>query len=166
MFVKHPNAVVFGLDSFWQGLDVPGEHLRNLMIMRLPFDPPNNPLVRANVEWEKERLRKRLPHLSDAAISGIVFKSFQVPRAVLQFRQGFGRLIRSEQDKGLITVFDPRIATQAYGEKFLAALPSDIPVVRDWETAKKVVEDLGIGNAAKKSVPDWRPRPAAMAIGA
>ena len=167
MFVKHPNAVVFGLDSFWQGLDVPGEHLRNLMIMRLPFDPPNDPLVRANVEWEKERLRKRLPHLSDAAISGIVFKSFQVPRAVLHFRQGFGRLIRSEQDKGLVTVFDPRIATQAYGEKFLAALPSDIPVVRDWEAAKRVVEDLGIGgHPKKKTATGWRPRPAAMAIGA
>jgi ATP-dependent DNA helicase DinG len=147
---EKPNAVVFGLDSFWQGLDVPGDNLRNLMIMRLPFDSPSDPFIKANVEYEKAKIAHRAPHLPEQAVSGIVFGSLQVPRAVLFFRQGFGRLIRSEEDKGIVTLFDPRVVTKKYGEKFLAALPPDIPIVQKWEVAERMAEELGIKRNEEK----------------
>jgi ATP-dependent DNA helicase DinG len=107
------RSVLFGTTSFWQGVDVRGEGLRNVIITRLPFDVPDRPLIRARLE----RIRER---------GGNPFMEDQVPRAVIRFKQGFGRLIRSTTDRGRVVVLDPRIATKSYGRIFLDALPEGV----------------------------------------
>jgi ATP-dependent DNA helicase DinG len=109
-FKQQPNGVLFGTDSFWQGVDVPGSALRNVIITKLPFLVPTNPVVEAKIESIKQR-------------RGNSFQEYQLPTAILKFKQGFGRLIRTRTDTGLVVVLDPRIHSKAYGRQFLAALP-------------------------------------------
>ncbi len=109
------GAVLFGLMSFWQGVDVPGEALRTVVITKLPFDPPDRPIVEARLE--------RI-----AAQGGDPFFDESLPRAVLRFKQGFGRLIRSATDRGTVVALDPRIVTKGYGKAFLRALPEGVAV--------------------------------------
>jgi ATP-dependent DNA helicase DinG len=104
------HSVLVGTTSFWQGVDVPGESLSCVVIMKLPFAVPDDPLVQARVESLKEKGR-------DA------FNEYQVPQAVMMFRQGFGRLIRTATDKGIVAILDPRVATKNYGKTFLQSLP-------------------------------------------
>ncbi len=103
-------SVLFATQSFWQGVDVPGEALLCLIITRLPFDVPDDPRVTAIVN--------RLKNLNQDP-----FQSYQLPQAVLRLRQGFGRLIRSQKDYGVVCILDNRVVKKAYGQKFLAALP-------------------------------------------
>lgn len=120
-FRSVPRSVLFGTDTFWTGVDVPGEALSNVIIVKLPFAVPNEPVVEARIEQIRQR-------------GGNPFMEFQIPEAILRFRQGVGRLIRSHSDKGIIVILDPRIRTKPYGRMFLKALPDCEVVV---ETSKR-----------------------------
>jgi ATP-dependent DNA helicase DinG len=105
-----PNAVLFGTASFWQGVDVQGEALSCVIIDRLPFAVPSDPVVQARMKAIEEA-------------GGRAFTDYQVPEAVLTLKQGFGRLIRSLEDRGVLVLLDPRVRTQRYGQAFLQSLP-------------------------------------------
>lgn len=109
-FRKQERAVLFGTDSFWQGVDVPGDALSNVIIAKLPFSVPDHPLLEAKVEAIRNR-------------GGNPFMEFQIPEAVIKLKQGFGRLIRSREDTGQVVILDPRIRTKPYGKVFLNSLP-------------------------------------------
>ena len=109
-FRATPNAVLFGTSSFWQGVDVQGEALSCVIIDRLPFAVPSDPVVSARMKAIEEN-------------GGKPFFDYQVPTAVLTLKQGFGRLIRSLEDRGVLVLLDPRVRTKRYGQTFLASLP-------------------------------------------
>ena len=109
-FRKGAASVLFGLDSFWMGVDVRGEALSNVIITKLPFAVPDQPLVKARMD----RIREK---------GGDPFKEYSLPEAILKFRQGVGRLIRTATDEGIVVILDNRIITKWYGRKFLGSIP-------------------------------------------
>jgi len=116
-FIATDEAVLLGTTSFWHGVDVPGDALSLVIIDKLPFDVPSDPLVAARIE----RIRDS---------GGRPFDEYQVPLAVLELKQGLGRLLRRSTDRGILAVLDPRLTTKRYGRVFLESLPA-YPVVRD-----------------------------------
>ncbi len=104
------TSVLIGTDSLWEGIDVRGEALTLLVVTRLPFASPGHPLTQARMDRMKQQGREP-------------FAEHSLPEAILKFRQGFGRLIRGQQDRGKVVVMDPRIRTKGYGRTFVDALP-------------------------------------------
>jgi ATP-dependent DNA helicase DinG len=122
-FREHGSAVLLGTASFWEGVDVKGDALRLVVIEKLPFASPDDPLTKARID----HLRRR---------GGNPFKEYQLPEAVLALKQGVGRLIRSETDRGVIAICDPRLIGKSYGRVFVASLP-EMPVTRELGEARK-----------------------------
>jgi len=120
-FREAGSAILFGTDSFWEGVDVPGPSLRALVLAKLPFKVPSEPLTAA-----------RLEALAEAGVDG--FRHYLMPHAALKLKQGFGRLIRSKSDIGIVMLMDSRVATRNYGGKLLASLPP----------ARRVIDGLSV----------------------
>ncbi|MCM2674363.1 ATP-dependent DNA helicase DinG [Alkalicoccobacillus plakortidis] len=114
MFKQSDLGILFGTSSFWEGIDLPGDELKHVIIVRLPFSPPDEPLLKAQLEQAKEHGRNP-------------FMDVSLPQAIIRFKQGFGRLIRTQHDKGCVFVFDRRITTTRYGSLFIKSLPN-VPV--------------------------------------
>lgn len=125
-FRHSAKAVLFGTDSFWEGVDVAGEALRCVVIVKLPFKVPSDPLFQAR----SEAISKQ---------GGSPFFDYSLPHAIVKFKQGFGRLIRSQEDRGCVICLDPRLATKGYGKKFLQSLP-ECPIL--FETTPAVLARL------------------------
>jgi ATP-dependent DNA helicase DinG len=128
-FREHPSSVLFATDSFWEGVDVPGDSLKLVLITRLPFRPPTNPVDQAR----REVL---------AAAGGNPFMQLSLPDAVTRFRQGFGRLMRRSDDHGVVLVLDSRIYSKRYGPLFLEALPPASRSIKSFEGVLRDVENF------------------------
>ena len=129
-FKRTPNAVLFATSSFWQGVDVVGEALSCVIIDKLPFAAPGDPITAARIEAINAR-------------GGSAFGEYQIPLAILALQQGLGRLLRHRQDRGVLAVLDPRLRSMGYGRRFLASLPP-APVTYSLDDVGRFVEaDLG-----------------------
>jgi ATP-dependent DNA helicase DinG len=115
--------VLFATNTFWQGIDISGNILKCVVITRLPFEMPEHPLQKAIHRYIEDR--------GDDA-----FREYSLPRAIFMLKQGFGRLIRSKEDTGVVMILDKRITTKSYGREFIAALP-EINITRDIGDVKK-----------------------------
>jgi ATP-dependent DNA helicase DinG len=135
-FREAGNAILLGTDSFWEGVDVPGRALRALVLHKLPFKVPSEPITAA-----------RLERLAEQGADG--FTSYLLPHAALKLKQGFGRLIRSRRDTGVVLLLDPRVVTKRYGPLVLGGLPRAERVVGSWAQVRTRCEDFfaqyGIG---------------------
>ncbi|WP_368504473.1 ATP-dependent DNA helicase DinG [Alkalihalophilus sp. As8PL] len=116
-FKQAEEAILFGTSSFWEGIDLPGDELTSLVIVRLPFSPPDQPLLQAQLQRAKDEGKNP-------------FMDVSLPQAIIRFKQGFGRLIRTKEDRGCVFVLDRRISTTRYGSGFIKSLP-DVPVHED-----------------------------------
>jgi ATP-dependent DNA helicase DinG len=129
-FRESGRAVLLGTSSFWEGVDVQGAALRLVIIDKLPFTSPEDPLLRARVEYLKNS-------------GGNPFRDYQLPEAALALKQGVGRLIRSEQDRGVVVICDPRLTGKGYGRSFLAVLPP-LPVTREPHQAYELLRECAL----------------------
>ncbi|MEY3173699.1 MAG: helicase [Planctomycetota bacterium] len=128
-FRNDPRAVLFGTDSFWQGVNVPGDALQNVIIPKLPFSVPDHPLLEARLELIRSR-------------GGNPFRDYQTPEAIIKLKQGFGRLIRHRNDSGRVVILDPRLLTKPYGRLFIQSLPECRLEVDNGESIEPFEDDL------------------------
>jgi len=135
-FREAENAILLGTDSFWEGVDVPGRALRALILNKLPFKVPSEPVTCA-----------RLERLAEEGLDG--FMHYLLPHAALKLKQGFGRLIRSRQDVGVVVLLDSRVVTKRYGPLLLSGLPRAERIIGSWSEVRTKCEDFfarhGIG---------------------
>jgi ATP-dependent DNA helicase DinG len=129
-FVQLRPAILFGTESFWQGVDLPGKLLEVLVITRLPFSVPGDPVDSARMELVERR-------------GANSFVSYSLPSAVLRFKQGFGRLIRSSMDQGIIIVTDNRLVKSSFGQVFLNSVPSEVEIASSWEEIERALDFVG-----------------------
>ena len=122
-FRRHPRSVLFGVDSFWMGVDVRGEALSCVIIDKLPFASPDDPVLQARAAAMEQAGRSP-------------FMEYQLPEAVIALKQGVGRLIRDETDRGALVLCDPRLLSKGYGKTFLASLPP-MPLTRQIEQVEE-----------------------------
>ncbi len=130
-FREDADAVLIGTGTFWEGIDVPGESLRCVVIDKLPFAPPTDPVVTARIQAIRDR-------------GGDPFSEYQVPEAVLALRQGIGRLLRRSDDFGVIALLDHRVITRGYGSMFRENLPA-MPWTRDRSAVSDFFLRFGMG---------------------
>jgi ATP-dependent DNA helicase DinG len=129
IFREDKTSVLFATDSFWEGVDVSGDALENVILTKLPFSVPREPIIQARVEAIEQR-------------GGNAFLEYSLPQAVIKFKQGFGRLIRSKTDRGSIMIFDRRILEKQYGKTFLHSLPECRLVTGSEEAVFPAVEEF------------------------
>ncbi len=134
-FRRSGRGVLFATKTFWEGVDVPGDALQCVILTRMPFAVPDDPIVEARIEEINRE-------------GGNAFFEYQVPEAVMQFRQGFGRLIRKTDDIGVVAVLDSRIITKAYGRQFLASVP-ECTVSDDVKTVKGFIQKAASSRSRK-----------------
>jgi ATP-dependent DNA helicase DinG len=135
-FKKKPS-VILATNSFWQGVDIPGEALQSVIITKLPFDVPTDPITEARME--SFRKQNKNP-----------FRYYQLPRAIIQLKQGFGRLIRKQTDIGVASILDTRLINRSYGKQFVESLP-DSKRTDDLETVKNFFQKNNL--EVKKALP-------------
>ena len=129
MLLGDGMLVVFGAQSFWEGVDVAGEALSCVVLARLPFAQVGDPVVEARSE------------MIDRS-GGSSFRDYALPEAVIRFRQGFGRLIRTKSDRGVVVVTDPRLVTKSYGATFRKSIPASVHTVTEQEEILSRVADF------------------------
>lgn len=127
-FRSHSNAALFGTYTFWQGIDIPGDDLQCVIITKLPFSVPDEPVIQARME-ALSRIGKK------------PFYEYQVPQAVILLKQGFGRLIRTRKDRGVVAILDSRVMTKGYGRQFLKALP-DSKITTSLDDVRQFIDNL------------------------
>ncbi|RXF02386.1 ATP-dependent DNA helicase, partial [Pseudoalteromonas phenolica] len=127
-FIRHGNAVLMGTASFWEGVDVRGDALSCVLIDKLPFTSPDDPLLQARMK--------------DCELTGgEPFEDIQLPQAIINLKQGVGRLIRDHSDKGVLVICDNRLVTRKYGQTFLQSLPN-MRRTRDFQSALQFLENI------------------------
>jgi ATP-dependent DNA helicase DinG len=144
-FIDTGSAVLLGTASFWEGVDVPGDPLRALLLSKLPFRVPTEPLVAARCE------RVELA-------GGDAFTDYMLPDAALRLKQGFGRLIRSSTDRGAVVLMDPRVLSRGYGEMLLETLPPARQVTGPWEDVRRHLIPFFGANKVSGGAPFRRPK--------
>jgi ATP-dependent DNA helicase DinG len=135
-FRSSERSVLLGTASFWEGVDVPGDTLRALLLARLPFKVPTEPMTAAHSE-------------AIIARGGDPFREYMLPHAALRLKQGFGRLIRSSNDRGAVVLLDPRVITKSYGEDLLAGLPPARQLVAPWPEIRNELKRF-YGDASRR----------------
>jgi ATP-dependent DNA helicase DinG len=131
-FVDAGHGILLGTASFWEGVDVPGDPLRGLVIQKLPFRVPTEPITAARMEALEAR-------------GGDPFQHFMLPHAALRLKQGFGRLIRTRTDRGAVLVLDDRLVTKRYGRYLRESLPEAPLVKGPWDEVRRRLEDFYAG---------------------
>jgi ATP-dependent DNA helicase DinG len=139
-FRESGAAILVGTASFWEGVDVPGDALRALLIAKLPFRVPSEPITAAHCEAIERR-------------GGDSFREYMLPHAALRLKQGFGRLVRTAADRGVVVIADPRVVTKNYGRGLIEGLPPARRIVGKWSALVSQVRDFYVSSSSAPQYP-------------